>query len=45
MAGDDVVAEDPNFFEKIFCINNNEFYWYPKGPKYTSLSQVPTYTR
>ena len=30
MDGDKAVQEDPNFFKKIFCINNNEFNWYSK---------------
>jgi hypothetical protein len=37
---------DPNFFNKVFCINNNEFNWYPKSDiNYTSLSQIPIYKR
>ncbi len=46
MSGDAAVAQDPNFFKKVFCINNNEFNWYSKSPiDYTSLSQVPVYVR
>lgn len=37
---DAAVAQDANFDTKTFCINNNEFNWYPKGTPYTSLSQV-----
>lgn len=40
----EAVAQDPNFFKKVFCINNNEFGWYPKGDSYTSLSQAPDYS-
>lgn len=43
--GAQAVADDPNFFSKVFCINNNEFSWYSKGSDYTSVSQVPNYTR
>ncbi|MEK7525641.1 MAG: cellulase family glycosylhydrolase [Patescibacteria group bacterium] len=37
--------QDPFFNQKIFCINNNEYAWYPKGSEYTSLGQVPAYQR
>ena len=43
--GAQAVADDANFFSKVFCINNNEFNWYAKGSDYTSVSQVPNYTR
>lgn len=43
--GAQAVADDPNFFKKVFCINNNEFNWYAKGSDYTSVSQVPSYAR
>lgn len=43
--GAQAVATDPNFFNKVFCINNNEFNWYAKGADYTSVSQVPNYAR
>lgn len=45
LTGDQAVAQDANFFKKVFCINDNEFNWYPKGSDYTALSQVPVYTR
>ncbi len=46
MSGSQAVAEDANFFKKVFCINNNEFAWYTKSSvDYTSLSQVPVYSR
>ncbi len=45
MSGDQAVAQDSNFFKKVFCINNNEANWYSKGSDYTSLSQVPVYSR
>lgn len=45
MSGSAAVQQDPQFFNKIFCINNNEYNWYTKGAAYTSLSQVPVYNR
>ena len=46
VTGEQAVQQDANFFKKVFCINNNEFSWYPKSPVvYTSLSQVPAYSR
>ncbi len=50
MSGSAAVAEDADFFKKVFCINNNEFNWYTSngtsfGSDYTSLSQVPDYIR
>lgn len=44
-SGSQAVADDANFFKKVFCVNNNEFNWYPKGSDYTSVSQVPSYSR
>ena len=44
-SGAQAVADDANFFSKVFCINNNEFSWYSKGADYTSVSQVPNYSR
>ncbi len=43
--GAQAVIDDPNFFKKVFCINNNEFAWYPQGAAYTSVNQVPDYSR
>ena len=43
--GTQAVADDPNFFKKVFCINNNEFAWYKKGTAYTSVNQIPLYSR
>src|SRR3989344_3067797 len=50
VTGDQAVSQDANFFKKVFCINNNEFNWYTNngtsfGSVYTSVSQVPDYTR
>ncbi len=44
-SGAQAVADDPNFFKKVFCINNNEFNWYSQGSAYTSVNQVPNYSR
>jgi len=43
--GAQAVADDVNFFKKVFCINNNEFAWYKQGTAYTSVNQIPLYTR
>ncbi len=44
-SGAQAVADDPNFFKKVFCINSNEFNWYQKGSDYTSVDQIPVYNR
>ncbi len=44
-SGSQAVADDPNFFKKVFCINNNEWKWYKQGVPYTSVRQIPAYTR
>lgn len=43
--GGQAVADDPDFFKKVFCINTSEFSWYPKGADFTSVNQIPDYTR
>lgn len=43
--GAQAVADDPEFFKKVFCINTNEFNWYLKGTDYNSVTQIPIYTR
>lgn len=43
--GAQAVADDSNFFKKVFCINSNEFNWYKQGIPYTSVNQIPAYTR
>lgn len=45
LSGEQAVAQDAEFFKKIFCINTREFNWYTKGAAYTSLSQIPKYSR
>ena len=44
-SGDQAVADDADFFKKVFCINTNEFSWYNQGSEYTSVNQVPSYSR
>lgn len=44
-SGAQAVADDPNFFNKVFCINSAEFNWYSQGSAYTSVNQVPSYSR
>jgi dienelactone hydrolase len=39
------VADDPNFFKKVFCINSKEFSIYGTGQQYSSVLQVPAYGR
>lgn len=45
ITGEEAVAQDPEFFKKVFCINNNEFNWYAKSYDYTSVGQIPDYSR
>jgi len=50
LSGDQAVAQDGEFFKKVFCINNNEFNWYTSngtkfGSAYSALSQLPVYQR
>ena len=44
-SGAQAVADDPNFFKKVFVINQTEFNWYSLGSEYTSVNQVPSYAR
>jgi len=44
-SGAQAVIDDPNFFKKVFTINQTEFNWYTKGADYTSVNQVPNYSR
>ncbi len=43
--GAQAVADDPNFFKKVFCINSAEKALYGTGADYTSVNQIPAYTR
>jgi len=46
MTGDQAVAQDPQFFRKVFHINAPEFNWFTKSSvNYTSVSQIMTYSR
>lgn len=45
ITGEQAVAQDSEFFKKVFCINNREFGWYQKSYDFTSVSQVPDYSR
>src|SRR3989344_8425440 len=44
-SGAQAVADDPNFFKKVFVINAAEQALYNTGADYTSVSQVPVYAR
>lgn len=44
-SGEQAVAEDSDFFKKVFCINRKEFNWYPRGAEFKALKEVPQYTR
>ena len=44
-SGAQAVADDANFFKKVFCINNAEFNWYPKGSTMNTVKDVPKYER
>lgn len=44
-SGAQAVVDDPDFFKKVFCINTKEFSWYPQGTAYTSVNQIPDYSR
>lgn len=43
--GAQAVADDADFFKKVFCINSKEFGWYKQSTPYTSVNQIPAYTR
>src|SRR3989344_4662464 len=44
MTGDQALAQDKRFFQKVFCINSKEEALYPKSPvDYTALNQIPGY--
>jgi len=44
-SGAQAVLDDPNFFKKVFIINQAEFNLYTVGSTYTSVNQVPSYAR
>ncbi len=43
--GEQAVKDDPNFFKKVFCINDKEFNWYPKGNAMRTVKDIPDYER
>ncbi len=45
MTAEEALAEDPDFFKKVFCVNDKEFKWYPKKGEFKSLKSVPNYER
>jgi len=45
VTGAQAVYQDPNFFSKVFCVNDKEFKWYPKASAFHSLNDVPKYQR
>jgi hypothetical protein len=45
VSGNTAVSQDPEFFKKIFCINDKEFKWYPKADTFKSVRDVPDYAR
>src|SRR3989344_3500878 len=44
-SGAQAVADDPNFFKKVFVINAAEKALYSTGADFTSVTQVPAYVR
>jgi len=45
VTAENATAEDEEFFKKVFCINNNEHSWYPKGSEFNKVKDVPNYER
>lgn len=45
VSGDTAASEDPEFFNKVFCINKKEFKWYPRGAEFKAVKEVPKYER
>ena len=45
VSGDNAAEADDDFFEKVFCINTREFQRYISASAYSSLSQIPSYSR
>jgi hypothetical protein len=45
VSANSAVADDPEFFHKVFCINQQEFSWYPKSAEFKSVKDVPKYER
>jgi glucose/arabinose dehydrogenase len=45
VSGETALAEEPDFFKKVFCINSREFGWYTQGSPIVSFAMVPHYYR
>lgn len=45
VSAENATFEDEEFFKKVFCINNSEFGWYPKGSEFKAVKDVPKYER
>jgi len=45
VSSENASSEDPEFFKKVFCINNSEFKWYAKGSEFKAVKDVPKYER
>ncbi len=43
--GAQAVADDANFFQKVFCINTKETKLYGTGSQYSSVRDIPKYAR
>src|SRR3989338_4144967 len=44
-SGEQAVKDDSDFFKKVFCINEKELKWYPRGEDLKSVKEVPQYHR
>src|SRR3989344_2530615 len=44
-SGEQAVKDDPDFFKKVFCINDKEFRWYKRGEELKSVKEIPQYHR
>src|SRR3989344_880700 len=45
LPAEDAVAQDDDFFKKVFCINAKEFAWYAQSTSYGSIASIPSYER
>ena len=45
MTSNQVLAKDPDFYNKVFCANSRELAYYPRGNDYTSLDMLPQNAR
>ena len=44
-SGTQAVKDDPNFFKEVFCINTKETRLYGAGQSFSSVSEIPNYSR